>query len=146
MTRFHFSHTFYLTAAIVGVMFAFLCHRPNIKISTSVVPQTFRKAITITDMRSLRSPNLNHNEQQYQIQVFSRDPLVIFIRSFLNSEEIAHLLQRRYVFSVDDFSFMTIANQLRASLVRVNTSHRRSTSATMKARSILTCTCPSLHM
>lgn len=47
-------------------------------------------------MASIYTPNMNHEDQKYQVQIFSRDPLIVYIRNFVSSVEIAHLLDIRY--------------------------------------------------
>ena len=36
------------------------------------------------------------SEHQYQVQIFSRDPLILYIQNFVSSEEIAYLLRVAY--------------------------------------------------
>ena len=73
-------------------MFAVLIHQlPFLNTSISAVGQIVRQGMT-----SIYMPNLNHDEQRYQVQIFSRDPLIIFIRDFLSSDEITRLLYLRY--------------------------------------------------
>lgn len=38
-------------------------------------------------------------EDNYSVHLFSKEPLVVYIESFISKEERAHLLEVRYVFS-----------------------------------------------
>lgn len=88
--RFSFSYSLYLFLAILGAILALSTDLiPGFGLPTSVT----RQAIGIKKL--FTSAHVDH---QYQIQIFSRDPLIIYIRDFLSSEEIAHLLRERYLF------------------------------------------------
>ncbi len=91
-----FLHAFYLAAAIAGAVLALFGHSPDLGIASSVVGQTFRKGISNTYLGRLALSKWCSGEQPYQAQIFSRDPLVIYIGSFLSEVEIAHLLRLRY--------------------------------------------------
>jgi len=92
ITGSRFSHTFYFTIALVGVIFALLSHLlPGIDISISVGTQILRKGVS--RITNIYTPNLNHDEHRYEVQLFSWDPLIIVIRDFLSSDEITHLLR-----------------------------------------------------
>lgn len=81
-------------------MFALFGHLlPDFSISSSAVGQTVRK-----QMASICTPNMNHDEQKYQVQIFSRDPLIVYIRNFVSRDDIAYLLDIRYeVYMIDYF-------------------------------------------
>lgn len=40
---------------------------------------------------------LDIGQNDYRIQIFSRDPLIIYVRSFLSKDEIDHVLKLRFV-------------------------------------------------
>ncbi|KAK4443763.1 putative prolyl 4-hydroxylase [Podospora aff. communis PSN243] len=78
--------TLYLGAALIGAIFGLLWHRHEFSISsTSTGPFLGR----IFQLSKTGIPN----EQPYRAQIFSRDPMVIYIRSFLHKDEIDHLLR-----------------------------------------------------
>jgi prolyl 4-hydroxylase len=61
---------------------------------------TGRIGLSITIPKSVRKymSNPSHEDQHhYRAQVFSRDPLVIYIHDFLTAEEIDYVLEYRYV-------------------------------------------------
>ncbi|XXG96883.1 hypothetical protein Hte_003174 [Hypoxylon texense] len=75
--------------AIAGAMLALVGHLlPDANISTSAVGQIVRNGVA-----SIFTPDLDVGTPQYQVQIFSRDPLIVFIRDFLSSYEIEHLLR-----------------------------------------------------
>lgn len=77
--------------AIVGAMFALFGHLlPTFSTSTSALGQLVRTQLTSTYPSSIEHP-----EQSYQVQIFSRDPLVVYIRNFLSADEISYLLDIR---------------------------------------------------
>lgn len=46
---------------------------------------------------SLNASSLGVDQTGYNVQIFSRDPLIIYIRSFLTKDEIDHVLKLRFV-------------------------------------------------
>ncbi|KAL1860558.1 hypothetical protein VTK73DRAFT_7285 [Phialemonium thermophilum] len=83
----------YFTVALVGALLAlFAGWRPQFDASTSVVGSWARRARP--DVHT--STPSTDAEHQYQVQIFSRDPLVIYVKNFVSSDEIAYLLAIRY--------------------------------------------------
>jgi hypothetical protein len=82
-----FSRKYYAAAAVAMAIFAILGSQVISKTISTLNQGLQRWAGIIT------SPH--PNTHAYQVQVFSRDPLVLHIESFLSSDEIAHVLQIR---------------------------------------------------
>lgn len=90
------SSTLYFSFATVGLIIAVLgLLFPDIYDST-----TGRVGLSLTTPKSIRkylsNPSHEHHHQ-YRAQVFSRDPLVMYIHDFLTPEEIDYVLEYRYV-------------------------------------------------
>ena len=91
LTAPNFSRALFILVAVAGGLFAFTGPTlPDFGTLTTAVGHAIRDGIS-----SIYTPNLNPDEQQYQVQIFSRDPLIVYIRNFISSDEIAHLLQVR---------------------------------------------------
>lgn len=90
------SSTLYFPFATVGFIIAVLgLLFPDIYDST-----TGRVGLSLTIPKSIRkylSKPSHEDHHQYRAQVFSRDPLVMYIHDFLTPEEIDYVLEYRYV-------------------------------------------------
>ena len=85
---------FCFTAAIVIAGIGFVADGFSLGILTSIVPRValdgFRHCQTI------QRPDVDFDDHEYRVQIFSTDPLVMVIHSFVSRDEIAHLLRIRY--------------------------------------------------
>jgi prolyl 4-hydroxylase len=90
------SYTLYFSFATIGLIIAVLGFLfPDLYDST-----TGRVGLNLTIPKSIRkylsSPS-HADHHQYRAQVFSRDPLVMYIHDFLTPEEIDYVLEYRYM-------------------------------------------------
>lgn len=91
------SSTLYFSFATVGLIIAVLgLLFPGIYDSTSgrvgfslTIPKSVQKYLSIIPS--------HEDHHKYRAQVFSRDPLVMYIHDFLTPEEIDYVLEYRYV-------------------------------------------------
>ncbi|GAW16599.1 hypothetical protein ANO14919_060320 [Xylariales sp. No.14919] len=80
----------YFLIPIVGVILTLLSRSSHdFTISQSKIGLIIRKQIR----KIGHLPNQGRSDQNFEVQIFSRDPLIIYIRNFVSSDEIAHLLQ-----------------------------------------------------
>ncbi|KAI1169583.1 putative prolyl 4-hydroxylase alpha subunit [Nemania sp. FL0916] len=79
-----------IVVATVIVVFSILGPLTDYQITASAVGRIVSKKVYSALIPLRKSTSLNH--QPYQVQIFSRDPQVIYIEDFLSKEEIAHLL------------------------------------------------------
>ncbi|KAI0533015.1 putative prolyl 4-hydroxylase alpha subunit [Xylaria digitata] len=80
----------YFLIPMIGVIFAlFGPLLPSLGVSSSSIVPIVRKYIGYITY----APNQGNGDFEYKVQIFSRDPLIIYIRDFVSSEEITHLLQ-----------------------------------------------------
>ncbi|KAI0187047.1 putative prolyl 4-hydroxylase alpha subunit [Xylaria flabelliformis] len=76
----------YFLIPILGIMITLFRHLlPDYGISSSI-DLIIRKHISGSHVP-------NQDNHQYEVQIFSRDPLIIYIQNFVSSEEVAHLLK-----------------------------------------------------
>ncbi|KAI3322296.1 putative prolyl 4-hydroxylase alpha subunit [Xylariaceae sp. AK1471] len=85
-----FSQAIFLVVATAGAIFGLLGPLTDFQISASTVSNIVRRRV-VSALASLPTHSSN-DDQPYRIQIFSRDPLVIFVESFLSREEVSHLL------------------------------------------------------
>ncbi|KAI3329927.1 putative prolyl 4-hydroxylase alpha subunit [Ustulina deusta] len=85
-----FPYMLYFLIPLLGVMFTlFGPSLRNFSISSPAIGLITRKQIG--DIGQM--PNQGHDDFKYQVKIFSRDPLIVYIRNFVSSDEITHLLQ-----------------------------------------------------
>lgn len=145
VSRMSFScpYALYFMIPIIGVMFT-LFHPllPDFSTSSSAISLIIRNRIGNTDLM----PNHGHSDPKYHIQLFSRDPLIVYIRNFVSGDEITHLLQVRYEFRCKSLSVgMDQTVNLLITSAKTNMNVPRSTAAMMEIESMIRCEFPILH-
>jgi prolyl 4-hydroxylase len=88
------SYVIMFSLAVSGAFFAMFGHLlPGVgNLLSSSLGQAARQQIS-----TLFAQPSNNEVHEYQTQIFSRDPLIVYIRNFVSSDEIDYLLQTRYV-------------------------------------------------
>lgn len=90
------SPTIYFSFAAVGLIIAVL----GLLFPDFYDSNTGRVGLSLTIPKSIQKYLLtpsHEDRHQYRAQVFSRDPLVMYIHDFLTPEEIDYVLKYRYV-------------------------------------------------
>lgn len=64
-------------------------------------------------------------QHQYEVQVFSQDPLILYVHNFLNKYEITHLLKARYTFARSSPHSVSQADKQYSYAVKENSSPPR---------------------
>jgi len=92
---------FYLLLALAGALLALsgsrVLHASDLAHPSSFINKTLHSLATTNTQTPSTSVEHYGADPGYQVQIFSRDPLIIYIRNFVRSDEIAHLLDIRYV-------------------------------------------------
>ncbi|KAI1125134.1 putative prolyl 4-hydroxylase alpha subunit [Nemania abortiva] len=83
-------HMVFILIPVIGVIFTLFGPLfSNTDLSSSTIGLLARKQIS--DI--FRVSNRGHVDHEYQVQIFSRDPLIVYIRNFVSSDEIDYLLR-----------------------------------------------------
>jgi hypothetical protein len=81
-----------LISAIVAVVIGIL-----IGSKSTLLNCLFTSSFSSSLLGSHTTSPLDIGQNDYHVQIFSRDPLIIYIRSFLSKGEIDHVLKLRFV-------------------------------------------------
>ena len=96
-----FPPTFYVVLALAGALLALsgsrVFHFSDLAHSSFFINKILHSLATTNTQTPAASVAHYDADPGYQVQIFSRDPLIIYIRNFVRSDEIAHLLDIRYV-------------------------------------------------
>lgn len=92
---FSFVYKICFVVATAGVFIAIVGHSSDSSALSPTFAQLVSRSGGSTHLRRLELSVRSYNEQPYSAQIFSRDPLIRYIKSFLSKDEISRLLHLR---------------------------------------------------